>query len=200
MNRRQWLSTLAAAVAFLKWPRQAHAQGTSYQQAVMSAFAELGDTRAAKGRIAPAGEPGVPLRITGTLYEADGTTPAAGALVFAYHTDQHGLYNTTNAAHSWRLRGAVRTAADGTFEFETIRPASYPQTRIPQHVHVELQTASGKFHAGEWRFDDDPRVGDDERAASTRAGRFGWIRPVRPVDGTATIDVKVRIDPSRSFA
>lgn len=200
MNRRQWLSICAAAVAVLRWPRAAHAQGNAYQRAVRAAFDEFAGTTAARGRIAPAGEPGVPLRIRGTLYRAVGATPAAGALIFAYHTDQHGLYNDAGAAHTWRLRGAVRTAADGTFEFDTIRPASYPQTSIPQHVHVELQTAEGLFHAGEWRFDDDTRVGEDERAASARAGEFGWIRPVRMTGGVSTIEVKVRVNPSRAFA
>ena len=200
MNRRQWLSICAAAVAVLRWPRAAHAQGSAYQRAVRAALDEFAGTTVTMGRIAPAGEPGVPLRIRGTLYRADGATPAAGALVFAYHTDRHGLYNATGGAHTWRLRGAVRTAADGTFEFQTIRPASYPQTSIPQHVHVELQTAEGLFHAGEWRFDDDQRVGEDERAASARAGEFGWIRPVRMTGGVPTIEVKVRVNPSRAFA
>ena len=32
MNRRQWLTMFAAALAALRWPRQAHAQGSSYVQ------------------------------------------------------------------------------------------------------------------------------------------------------------------------
>ena len=110
---------------------------------------------------------------------------------------REGLYNPKGVAHSWRLRGAVRTAADGTFEFNTIRPASYPQTRIPQHVHVILQTADGRFHAGEWRFADDPMVDASERARSEAAGTFGWVRPVRTESGVATIQVVTRLDPSR---
>jgi protocatechuate 3,4-dioxygenase beta subunit len=200
MNRRQWLTTFAAALAVLRWARRAHAQGNAYERAVSSALAAFSGTTRSSARIAPEDEPGVSLRIRGTLYEADGQTPAAGALVFAYHTDRHGLYNATDATHSWRLRGAVRTADDGTFEFQTIRPASYPHTTIPQHVHVELQTPRGRYHAGEWRFEDDQRVGSDERAASARAGEFGWIRPVRVSGGVETIDVKVRVDPARAFA
>ena len=158
MNRREWLTMLAAALAVLRWPRQAHAQGSSYVSAVQSAFSEFAAATASTGRIAPPGEPGVPLIVKGTLFRADGKTPLPGALVFAYHTDRQGLYNPNQSTHSWRLRGAVRTAADGSFEFRTIRPASYPQTRIPQHIHVELQTADGNYHAGEWRFADDPLI------------------------------------------
>ena len=200
MNRRQWLTMFAAALAAVRWPRHAHAQGSSYVNAVQSAFAEFSAATASKGRIAPASEPGVPLIVSGTLFRADGKTPLAGALVFAYHTDREGLYNPNRATHSWRLRGAVRTAADGSFEFRTIRPASYPQTRIPQHIHVELQTADGNFHAGEWRFADDPLLDASERSDSERAGTFGWVRPVSVADAVHTIDVKVRVNPDRAFS
>lgn len=201
MNRRQWLTMFASAMAVLRWPRHADAQGASYIRAVESAFSEWASTTASTGRIASLDEPGVPLAITGTLFRADGTTPLGGALVFAYHTDRHGLYNSSQAAHSWRLRGAVRTAADGSFAFQTIRPASYPQSRIPQHVHVELHTTDGNFHAGEWRFADDPMVDERERAASQRAGEFGWVRPVRQTGNAGhAIAVKVRVDPQRAFS
>lgn len=199
MNRRQWLTMFAGAVAVLRWPRHAHAQGTSYGRAVQTAFSEFAAATSSRGRIAPVGEPGVPLVVRGTLFRADGTTPLAGALVFAYHTDQHGVYNASQATHSWRLRGAVRTGADGSFEFRTIRPASYPQTRIPQHIHVELQTAEGNYHAGEWRFADDPMVDQAERAASERAGAFGWVRPVHTDGAVQVIEVRTRVNPSQGF-
>ena len=200
MNRRQWLSMCAAALAFVRWPRLAGAQDRVFNQAVDAALTEFGGVSVATARIAPLSEPGLPLRIRGTLVGPDGRTPLGKALVFAYHTDREGLYNSTGTAHSWRLRGAVRTTADGTFEFNTIRPASYPQTRIPQHVHVVLQTADGRFHAGEWRFADDPMIDADERARSAAAGTFGWVRPVRTDGGVATIDVTTRVDPSKRFA
>ena len=201
MNRRQWLTMFASAMAVLRWPRHADAQDALYVRAVKSAFSEFATTAAAKGRIASLDEPGVQLVVKGTLLRADGQTPLGGALVFAYHTDRHGLYNPNQAVHSWRLRGAVRTAADGSFEFHTIRPASYPQTRIPQHIHVALQTADGNYHAGEWRFSDDPMVDEQERAASQQAGEFGWVRPVRPTgDAGHAIAVKVRVDPGRAFS
>lgn len=200
MNRRQWLTMLASALAVLRWPRHAHAQGSSYVEAVQSAFSEFSAATGSSGRIAPVGEPGVPLLVRGVLFRADGRTRLPGALVFAYHTDRQGLYNPDQSPHSWRLRGAVRTAADGSFEFRTIRPASYPRTQIPQHIHVALQTADGNYHAGEWRFSDDPMVEEAERADSARAGLFGWVRPVDVGEAGHAIDVKVRVNPDRAFS
>ena len=199
MTRRQWMTVLAATLTTWRWPRWSVAQDTAYQRAVEGSFARFRDVGASHGRIAPLDEPGEPLRIRGTLYQPDGRTPLAGALVFAYHTDRMGLYNTAGAAHSWRLQGAVRTDARGGFEFETIRPASYPDTRIPQHVHVELATGNGRYHAGEWRFDDDPKVGADERARSARDGEFGWVRPVTRIGAVSAIEVKVRVKPESRF-
>jgi protocatechuate 3,4-dioxygenase beta subunit len=199
MNRRQWLTVCASALAVLRWPRQAHAQGSSYALAVQSAFSEFSAATASTGRIAPPSEPGVPLVVRGVLFRADGRTPLPGALVFAYHTDRHGLYNPNQSVHTWRLRGAVRTGADGTFEFATIRPASYPQTRIPQHIHVELHTDDGNYHAGEWRFADDPMVEQDERDRSDRAGEFAWVRPVRVNGGVHTVEVKTKVNPAQAF-
>jgi protocatechuate 3,4-dioxygenase beta subunit len=199
MNRRQWLTMLAAAAAVWRWPRHMHAQGNAYTQAVQAAFNDFGGTKSSKGRIAPASEPGTPLLIRGTLFKADGQAPLAGALVFAYHTDQKGFYNETRAPQAWRLKGAVRTAPDGTFEFQTIRPASYPDTGIPQHVHVELLTEDGRFHAGEWRFADDPLVDAQERGDSKNAGRFGWVCPVRANGAGSEIDVLVRVNPAQQF-
>jgi protocatechuate 3,4-dioxygenase beta subunit len=199
MTRRQLFAFCAAALAALRWPRWTYGQDRQYEQAVAAAFSRFADVKTSRARIAPLDEPGLPLRIRGTLYRPDGTTPLAGALVFAYHTDRAGLYNNDNAAHSWRLQGAARTAADGTFEFETIRPASYPSTRIPQHVHVALATGDGRYHAGEWRFGDDPMVTADERAASARAGAFGWICRVAGAGDRAEIAVKVRVRPETKF-
>ena len=42
-------------------------------------------------RIAPPGEPGEPLTLSGHVLAADGS-PRAGIVVYAYHTDAHGIY------------------------------------------------------------------------------------------------------------
>jgi protocatechuate 3,4-dioxygenase beta subunit len=199
MTRRQLFAFCAATLALLKWPRWTSAQDREWERAVQAGFTRFAGTASAKARIAPASEPGTPLRIRGTLFQPDGVTPLAGALVFAYHTDRAGLYNNDRAAHTWRLQGAARTSADGRFEFETIRPASYPSTRIPQHVHVALSTSDGRYHAGEWRFDDDPLMVAEERDASARAGKFAWVCPVTVRDGQAEIAVNVKVKPESRF-
>jgi protocatechuate 3,4-dioxygenase beta subunit len=157
-------------------------------------------TLTSTARIAPASEPGSPLVIHGRAFAADRTTPLANAIVFAYHTDRNGLYDRPGTTHSWRLRGWAKTDAEGRFEFTTIRPGAYPNSRIAEHVHFTLFTASGeRYHAGELNFADDKFVSDADRARSDREGEFGSVRPVRREETVQHVELRVRIDPTQRF-
>lgn len=179
----------------------AAAQDTAFLRALERAQDERPAALTSTARIAPASEPGTPLVIHGRLFAADGTTPVAGAVVFAYQTDRGGLYSPAGSApHSWRLRGWANTGPDGRFVFETIRPGRYPGTRIPAHVHFTVfAPAGGRYHAGELQFADDDFVPASDREESQRAGEFGRVRPVRTAGATAHVDLQLRIDPRQQF-
>jgi protocatechuate 3,4-dioxygenase beta subunit len=145
------ITTRAATfVTLLVTAAAASAQDVQYIRALERAQQHRPATLASAARIAPVSEPGGPLVIRGQLLGVDGS-PAASAVVFAYHTDRGGLYDRQeNGPHSWRLRGWVRTDADGRFTFETIRPGSYPNSNNPPHVHFTAFLANGeRYHAGE---------------------------------------------------
>jgi protocatechuate 3,4-dioxygenase beta subunit len=135
------LVTLAATVqaADTAWLR-------GWERAQQQRPAQL-DSRA---QIAPREEPGTRMVIHGRVLQADGRTPLAGAVVFAYHTDRMGLYDQREAGpHSWRLRGWARTDDEGHFEFDTIRPAEYPGGNAPPaHVHFTITTPDGGRYFG----------------------------------------------------
>lgn len=148
---------------------------------------------ASVARIAPASEPGTPLVIHGRVYEQDGVTPASGVVVFAYHTDDRGLYNAPGES-GWRLQGWVRSDDKGQFEFRTIRPASYPDSSIPAHIHL---TIDGPDLPRRWtdsiHFGDDPNVSRADRRKASRADRFTSVRPVTLRDGVEHVDFNIRI-------
>jgi protocatechuate 3,4-dioxygenase, beta subunit len=147
-------------------------------------------------RIAPESEPGTPLVINGRLYQADGRTPAPGVTMFAYHTDARGLYDVPSAGpHSWRLKGWAVTDTEGRFTFLTIRPASYPNASVSQHVHLYLEGPSvPRRWATTIEFDDDPKVESRQRDASRRAGMFGGVRPVLSRGGVDHVAIHIRIE------
>ena len=133
-------------------------------------------------------EPGQRLTINGIALDASGK-PLAEALVYLYHTSARGWYSD-RAAHVMapdgdrkhaRLFGYLRAAADGTFEIHTIRPAGYPDSNLPAHIHIEIQRPrQGTWWVSEIQFDDDPRLTPAAREQS-RLERF----VICPVEGGA---------------
>ena len=70
-----------------------------------------------------------------------------------------------------RLRGWVASDADGTYTFETIRPASYPGQKVPQHIHMHvIERGCATYYIDEVLFTDDPlllqRDGHPDRGGS----------------------------------
>lgn len=200
MKRRNVLTTAGALAATVLLARLAEPQDVEFVRALERAQAQRPQSLSSSARIAPENEPGTPLAIHGRLVDGDGKSALAGAVVFAYHTDREGLYDRRSAgAHSWRLRGWVRTDAQGRFELRTIRPGSYPSTRVPAHVHFTVFAGDARYHAGELRFADDPLISPSERAAAERSGDFGEVRPVRVTAGVQHVDLVIRLDRNERF-
>jgi protocatechuate 3,4-dioxygenase beta subunit len=177
---------VAAAPQDLEWVR-------AWERAQAAKPARIGSV----ARIAPEAEPGTPLVINGRVYQADGRTPAgAGITVFAYQTDARGHYDVPSAGpHSWRLKGWAVTDAEGRFTFRTIRPASYPNATVPQHVHLTIEGPSlQRRWTTELEFADDPKMTERARAESQRAGIFGGVRPVVRRDGVDRVEINLRIE------
>jgi protocatechuate 3,4-dioxygenase beta subunit len=91
------------------------------------------------GRLAPEGEPGQPLTISGVVVAADGS-PVSGASLYVYQTDHEGYYGVKPASDNRnpRLKLFLRTDARGAWSFSTVKPGSYPNSRVPPHVHFEV--------------------------------------------------------------
>ena len=105
---------------------------------------EAPDGLASMMTIAGPDEAGERIVLRGRVFEVDGETPAAGVVMYAYHTDATGVYRkdgdvTGNEVRHGSLRGWLVTDDEGRYEIRTIRPASYPNSSVSQHVHVTLQ-------------------------------------------------------------
>lgn len=78
------------------------------------------------------------LLISGTIYKSDGRTPAPNVLIYFYHTDIRGLYGRNGQHRHGRFRGWMLTDHQGRYSLFTIKPASYPDTTNPAHIHMTL--------------------------------------------------------------
>jgi protocatechuate 3,4-dioxygenase beta subunit len=124
-------------------------------------------------------EPGDKLIVSGTIRDTRGQ-PLADALVYAYQTSAKGWYsdraahvraNSGDTKHA-RLFGYLRTDDQGRYELRTIRPAGYPRSTLPQHIHfhVALAGADRDSLVSEICFDDDPRMTPPVREQTLRNG------------------------------
>ena len=147
--------------------------------------------------LTPAGEPGQPLVITGTVVSTGSGAPAGGVTMTLWQADVSGVYCDARCAPGTqaRLAGTLTTGPDGRYEIRTIRPGSYPGQRIPAHIHAKLSCEGCREQTpDEFRFQDDPFISDNERAEPDRNGAFASVmKMARGADGVwrAQRDIKV---------
>jgi protocatechuate 3,4-dioxygenase, beta subunit len=136
----------------------------------------------ASGEVAPAGEPGERLDVKGVVYAADGRTPIPGASLYVYQTDARGHYRLEDAMGNQnpRLMLLLRSDAAGRYSFRTIRPGSYPGTRVPQHIHYEVAAPGHATRVFEIVFEQDPLVTAEIRRQAAEPGSVFSIRPIEP--------------------
>ena len=125
--------------------------------------------------------------IEGTVKDRSGK-PAPGVIVYAYHTDARGIYpreeHSSGGRHG-RLRGWAKTDGKGDYRFDTIRPAGYPDTDIPSHVHMHvIEVGRCTYYIDDLLFDDDPRLSAEERNRRTGRGGNGIAVPRKDAAGT----------------
>jgi protocatechuate 3,4-dioxygenase beta subunit len=116
------------------------------------------------GRVVPQSEPGQPLRVSGIVVGRDGA-PIAGASLYIYQTDHEGYYGVKPASDNRnpRLKLFLRADAKGTWSFETVKPGSYPNSRVPPHIHFEVAAAGRASKIFEIVFEGDSFVTDEMR-------------------------------------
>ncbi|HEV7378068.1 MAG TPA: hypothetical protein VGN95_25530 [Pyrinomonadaceae bacterium] len=139
--------------------------------------------------IASATEPGERMEISGIIYQVDGKTPAPNVILYVYHTDAKGYYSpSSNAANLARrhghLRGWLKTGSKGEYKFTTTRPAPYPGTDIPAHIHpIVKEPDRNEYYIDEYVFDDDPLLTHQKRSKLENRGGSGIIHLAKGNDG-----------------
>jgi protocatechuate 3,4-dioxygenase beta subunit len=108
-------------------------------------------------------EKGQKLLVTGTVFQPDGKTPAAGIVLYYWQTDLRGYYTDAQtldkkAKKHGHIRGWVKTNAEGKYAIYTNRPAAYPNDIFPAHIHLLVKEPDllNEYYIDDLVFDDDP--------------------------------------------
>jgi protocatechuate 3,4-dioxygenase beta subunit len=144
------------------------------------------------GRVAPQGEPGQPLKVTGIVVGPDGAA-IAGASLYVYQTDHEGYYGVKPASDNRnpRLKFFLRSDTRGEWSFDTVKPGSYPNSRVPSHIHFEVSTPGRAPRFFEIVFEGDPFVTDRMRSDPAFSVRPIVLSPQTSASSVATVSERI---------
>lgn len=141
-------------------------------------------------------EPGEPMIVSGRVFASDGKTPLEGIRVHVYQTDAKGYYNHgTTSSRNPRLNGTMITNEEGRYEYRTIKPASYPESRNPAHVHYVISKKGSQEQYDEVEFEGDPYITRELIEKSRVLGTFGVVQKLqKDVDNVwrCTKDIRLK--------
>lgn len=121
------------------------------------------------------------IKITGTIYQPDGKTPAGGVILYVYHTNEVGIYPTKGGEKDWSarhgyIRGWMKTAGDGRYTFYTLKPGTYPSRTDPAHIHPTILEPNGKYYwVDEYLFEGDLLLTKQHLSAEAPVGGSSGI-------------------------
>ena len=124
---------------------------------------------------------GTRIKLTGTIYQPDGKTPASDVILYIYHTDTSGVYPTRGNETGWDrrhgyIRGWIKTGKDGQYTFYTRRPGQYPNRGAPVHIHATVLESNGSYYyLHDYYFKDDPSLSQQEAAKTGVRGGDGRV-------------------------
>ncbi len=119
------------------------------------------------------------LKITGTIFESDGVTPAKDVLLYVFQTDENGDYEIKNKKDKRYVhhRGWIKTNTDGQYTFYTfipgsaIIPVTFPRRRGPKQIFpVIKEPGKPEYDLNAFLFDDDPLLTKSCRKRLKRKG------------------------------
>lgn len=163
-------------------------QGPSGEAAGDRGATGRGATGTATAVLIPAGEPGEPLIVEGRVLSAAGK-PVADVPVYLYHTDIQGYYSAGGkdernpGARNSRLRGNLKTDAEGRYQFRTIKPGQYPGSGPPAHIHYEIAPGQQPMQGFELIFEGDSRLTPEIRQRAAKHDFFMLCAPAKDEKG-----------------
>jgi len=125
-------------------------------------------------------EKGQRLLVTGKVLKLDGITPAPNVIIYYWQTDNNGHYSNGKGKSKkhGHIRGWVKPDKQGNYSIYTIRPANYPNSEMPAHIHLSIKEPEidDEYYTDGLVFDDDIKLTSVERKKLENRGGSGVLR------------------------
>lgn len=124
------------------------------------------------------------LKLSGTVYQKNGKTPAKNVILYFYQTNRKGIYPKKGDEKGWGkrhgyLRGWVKTNSVGHYTIYTFRPGAYPNRNTPEHIHITVKEPDkNEYYIEDVLFDDDVLLTLSKRKDLKQRGGSGIVNPV----------------------
>lgn len=124
------------------------------------------------------------MKVTGFVYKKGTRTPAENVIVYIYHNNRQGVYQTKGDEKGWAkrhgyIRGWVKTGKDGKYTFYSFRPGSYSDRSEPEHIHITIkEPTTNEYYLDEYFFADDPLLKQSFIKKLPKRGGSGIVTPV----------------------
>ena len=126
------------------------------------------------------------LKISGTIYESDGVTPARDVILFIEQADENGQFDLRkqNDKRYVHNSGWVKTDADGQYTFFTYIPGNDRRYNQLQQLFPTIKEASKlEYEIESFLFDEDPMLTKLCRKKITKKGDPTRILKLKKEDG-----------------
>jgi len=128
------------------------------------------------------------LLVTGTIFSLDRKTPAENVILYIYHTNRQGIYETKGNEQGWAkrhgyIRGWIKTGENGKYSFYTFRPGAYPDLKEPEHIHMTVkEEGKNEYYIDDILFKDDSLLTQSIINNCKNRGGSGIVKPINKND------------------
>ncbi|MFD2823544.1 hypothetical protein ACFS5M_07680 [Lacinutrix iliipiscaria] len=118
------------------------------------------------------------LKLTGTIYHADGVTPAKDVVLYIYQPNEDGNYEMIEENDVRRVHhsASIKTDADGKYTFYTFIPGTVHRSGDLRHIHPVIKVLDAiEYDLNNFYFDNDPLLTKFRRKRLIKKGRGASI-------------------------
>lgn len=125
------------------------------------------------------------LKITGTIFQSDGVTPAKDVILFIEQPNENGEYDLKfeNNKRYVNHRGWIKTDDNGQYTFYTFIPGSFRHSKDLRHIHpIVKESGKPEYAMDAFLFNDDPFLTKTCRKKLLKKGKKNILTTLKKDD------------------